>query len=559
MSAFRRTVAALTLVAVCSTGVGACGGGSGSDGTSRTGPHRVAPGAARTGGTLTGYLTASPDYLDPALSFSSEGWNLNSAAYTPLLTYRHEEGEAGTEVIPGLARSLPEVSADGTTYRLRLRDGLRYSDGTPVKASDFEHAIKRVLNLESGGTSFFLPIVGAEQYVKRGAADGDIRGIVTNDQTGQIDIELTGPVGSFTNVLAMDFAALVPSSTPFRNMTTDPPPGVGPYVITSSIPHRSVRLERNPGFAVPDLPAGNVDEIDVKVVHNQQEQIQDVIQNKVDYVVDPPPAGALPEIRDKMPGRWSTYDTPSTFYIFLNTRIAPFDDEQVRRAVNYAVDKRALQRLFGGLLEPSCNFLPSGLKGYRKLDPCPYGDPRQAPDVGKAKQLIRDAGARGADVSVWGIDADASKAVTQYVASAMSDVGLNAKPKILEGSVYFATVGNQSTKAQAGFGNWYEDFPHPADFLFLLNGTSIQRTNNLNLSNVDDPQINALLDHADANPDLDAAAPQYAQADRIAIERAYVIPYGNGKLTKLVSDRVDFDTVVANPVYGVDLAQIAFK
>ena len=88
------------------------------------------------------------------------------------------------------------------TYKLKLREGLKYSDGTPVKASDFEHAIKRVLNLESGGSAFYLVIEGAQDYLDAGKADGDISGITTDDKTGDITIKLTAPDGSFTHVLA---------------------------------------------------------------------------------------------------------------------------------------------------------------------------------------------------------------------------------------------------------------------------------------------------------------------------------------------------------------------
>ncbi|HEV2726729.1 MAG TPA: ABC transporter substrate-binding protein, partial [Solirubrobacterales bacterium] len=111
---------------------------------------------------------AQPDYLDPALSYTIHGWEPMWLVYTPLLTYNREGGEAGSELMPGLAEEMPEVSSDGKTYKLKLRDGLKYSDGTPVKANDFEHTIKRVLNLESGGSSFYEGIEGAEDYVKAG-------------------------------------------------------------------------------------------------------------------------------------------------------------------------------------------------------------------------------------------------------------------------------------------------------------------------------------------------------------------------------------------------------
>jgi peptide/nickel transport system substrate-binding protein len=551
---------ALLLVAVSALVLAACGSDDSGDTAKSGGSDTTAE--AKSGGTLTGYYTSSPDYMDPALSYTQEGWTALWNVYTPLLTYRHEEGAGGAELIPGLAEALPEISADGKTYKLKLREGLKFSDGTPVKASDFEHTIKRVLNLESGGSAFYLPIVGAEDYVKKGKANADIKGIETNDETGEITINLTEKVGSFNYVLAMDFAAVVPSSTPFKNMTTNPPPGVGPYKITRSVPNRGFTLEKVADFAsfdIPDVPTGNLDKVDIKVVKNQQRQVQDILQNKVDYLQDPPPADQMRTVAEQAEGRFEEYVTNSTYYVFLNKDVAPFDNEKVRQAVNIGLDKRALARIFGGLLEPGCNFLPPGMKGYEKVDPCPWGDPNAAPDLEKARALIKEAGAEGTKVTVYGNDEDPSKPVTEYVADAMSQIGLNASPKIVEGSVYFQTIGNQETKAQAGFANWFQDFPHPANFMFLVNGKSIQDTNNQNFGNTDDPEINKLIDAADVNPDIDAAAPDYAEADRLLVERAWIAPYGHRKLTKLVSDKVNFDSFVAHPVYNGDWSLLSLK
>jgi peptide/nickel transport system substrate-binding protein len=550
LSKFRRALAALLLVAVSALALAACGGDDGaSTGGASTSSGDTAATGGKAGGTMVGYYTSSPDYMDPALAYTQEGWTAMWNVYTPLLTYRHEEGAPGSELIPGLAEALPDISPDGKTYKLKLRQGLTFSDGTPVKASDFEHTIKRVLNLESGGSSFYLPIVGAEEYVKAGKPDGDIAGIETNDDTGDITIKLKSKVGSFANA-------------PFKNMTSTPLPGVGPYKMTSSVPNRGFTLEKNADFAsfnIPDIPTGQMDKVDIKIVKNQHRQVQDVLQNKVDWLIDAPPADQIREVADKAKGRYEPYVTNSTYYVFMNQRVKPFDDVKVRQAVNYGIDKGALARIFGGLLAPSCNFLPPGMKGYQKVEPCPYGDPMQPPNIEKAKQLIKEAGAEGTKVTVWGNDEDPSKPVTEYLADAMTNIGLDASPKIVEGSVYFQTVGNQKTKAQAGFANWFQDFPHPANFMFLINGKSIQDTNNQNFGNVDDPEINKLIDDADANPDLDAAAPEYAKADRLAVERAHIAPYGNRELTKLVSDKVNFDTVVAHPVYQTDFSLIAFK
>jgi peptide/nickel transport system substrate-binding protein len=543
-------------VLVLALGVAACGGDDENEGGGNGNTEQPAA-EGRTGGEATINLTSFPDYMDPALSYTLEGWNSLWTVYTPLLSYAHEEGAGGAELIPGLAEALPEISEDGLTYKLTLREGLKYSDGSEVKASDFEHTIKRVLNQESGGSAFYLPIKGAEKYVEGGKAKADLPGIEANDQTREITITLEEPNGSFQYVLGMNFAGIVPGDTPFENMTKDPPPGVGPYKIENMRQSRGWELVRNDQFPeLEGIPAPKLDKITVNIVKNQQRQVQDIIQNKVDWSIDPPPADQLRTVKTQYKDRYEEYVTNSTYYFFMNERVKPFDDPNVRKAVNFAIDKRALDRLFGGLLEPGCNFLPPGMKGYEKIEPCPYGDPNAAPNVEEAKKLVKEAGVEGTKVKVYGNDEDPSKPVAEYLADVLNDIGFDAEPQIVEASAYFTTIGNQKTKAQIGFANWFQDFPHPANFTFLIEGKSIQQTNNQNFGNVDDPEINKLLEEANKNADLEAAAPQYAEVDRKLVEGAHIAPYGHRTLANFVSERVDFENcTVTHPLYYLDLTQ----
>lgn len=516
-----------------------------------------------TGGgaaSITIGLSAQPDALDPALSYAPEAWESLWLVYTPLLTYRHAEGEAGTELIPGLAEDLPTISDDGKTYTLRLREGLEYSDGTPVKASDFEHAIQRVLNLESPGTPFFTGIVGAEDYIERGKPKADIEGIESDDDTGEITITLTQPDGTFSNVLAMNFAGLVPGDTPFEDLTKTPPPGVGPYELTDSEPNREFVLERNDSFDLPGIPRGQIDRITASIVKDPRRATEDVISGRLDYIVDPPVPDQLGEVRERYGDRFKEFTTISTYYFFLNSRVEPFDDPKVREAVNYAIDKRAIARLFGGLMAPTCNFLPPGLPGYQRLDPCPFGDPNVAPDQERARELVREAGAEGAEVTVWGNNEPEPERVTEYYADVLNQIGLDAKPKVIDSSVYFQTVGNEKTEAQTGFANFFQDFPHPANFMTVVDGDAIQPTNNSNFGNVDDPQINAGIDRLSKEPDLRAVKDQWAQLDRQLVEEAWIAPYGNRMLTTFMSERMDFDGCsLVHPLYQNDYTSFCLK
>ena len=208
-----RITAVLAAVATTSAFAAGCGG----DDDASSSKSGAGDAATKTGGSLVANYTSFPDYMDPALSYTQEGWTALWTVYTPLLTYKHAEGAEGAELVPGLAEAMPEISEDGLTYTLKLRDGLKYSDGSPVKASDFEHTIKRVLNLESGGIVLLL------RHRRR---RGVLRRTARQTPTSPASRPTTPPAtsrssstakdGSFNFYLAMDFAGLVKGDTPVR-------------------------------------------------------------------------------------------------------------------------------------------------------------------------------------------------------------------------------------------------------------------------------------------------------------------------------------------------------
>ncbi len=326
-------------------------------------------GATAEGGEIEITQSSQPDYLDPALTYTVNGIEPLWLVYTPLLTYPHVEGQEGAELIPGLAEDLPEISEDGLTYTLQLRDGLKFSDGTPVVASDFEHTIKRVLNLESGGAPFYQIIEGATEYLEKGDPEGDISGIETDDETGEITIKLTEADSSFSNVLAMWFAGIVPGDTPFKNLTEDPPPGVGPYMITESVPNREFVLEKNPEFealGIPDIPVGNIDTITTTIIRSTSQAAQDVLDNKLDYMQDPPSADLKPTVLEQAPDRYEEYTTSSTYYFFMNLQTPPFDDPQGSRGGELRDRQAGPCAPVRGRAGPGMFVHPAGLPGLRR-------------------------------------------------------------------------------------------------------------------------------------------------------------------------------------------------
>jgi peptide/nickel transport system substrate-binding protein len=547
----RRTLALLVVLSMFV--MAACGddddGGDGGGGG----------GEARQGGSITISQTSQPDYLDPALGYTVNSWEALWLAYTPPVTYKRAEGTEGTELIPGVAEELPEVSEDGKTVTFTMRKGLKFSDGRPLKASDFEHTIKRVLNLESGASAFYLVIEGAQEYVDAGKPEGDISGIETNDETGKVTLELTTADGTILNILAMTFAGVVPGDTPFKNLSADPPPGIGPYRFTRSVPNREFVMEKDPNFNIPGIPKGNVDTITTRIVTSAERQTQDVISGELDFMQDPPPADLLPQVKGEYSDRYEEQVAIDTYYFFMNSQLPPFDKKEVRQAVNFATDSQALSRLFGGRLAPGCNFLPPDMAGYEKIDPCPYGDPAEPADLERARQLITDAGVEGESVEVYTNNDENRPEIGQYLADMLNKIGLEANLKVVDAGVYFATIGNERTRPQIGFANWYQDFPHPANFLFLVDGDTNQPTNNQNFGRVDDPELNKLIDEVEAAP-AEGATEQAAEADRRAVEEAYVAPYGSETVSTFMSERMDFENCsMFHPVFMNDYSSFCLK
>ena len=224
--------------------------------------------SGKEGGTLTGTYAAFPDYLDPALSYTSEGWTAMYDTYIPLLTYAHADGAAGSKVIPGLAKALPKISDGGKTYTLILRHGLKYSDGTPVKASDFTRAVERdASELDSGGSPFYTDIVGAEKFAE--TKKGGIPGIETDDKTGEIVIHLIKPRGTFTNELGADVrraaAAEHAGQEPDRRPAARDRPlrdHQAPSRAAAGNTNATRSGRRPTAKLMPRIPSGHVDKID---------------------------------------------------------------------------------------------------------------------------------------------------------------------------------------------------------------------------------------------------------------------------------------------------------
>lgn len=541
----RKTVRFLLLVstaAISLTGLAACGSSDNKE-----------------GGTLTGSYASFPDYLDPQLSYTQEGWSAMYDTYLPLLTYKRANGQEGGEVVPALAEALPEISDDGKTYTLTLRKGLKYSDGTPVKASDFKSSMERLFEINSPGFFYYEGIVGAEKFAE--TKQGGIPGIKTDDATGEITIELTAPRGSFTDELGMLFAAVLPADTPASNATNNPPPATGPYMITKVEPGRGWSYKRNPYWAKDNGPeidaveAGSFDKIELEVVRNDATQVNDIERDRTMWMQPPPPADQRQRIVDKFEGTQFRVERPISSYIFwMNVERAPFDDLKVRQAVNYAIDSAALERVYAGSLSPLHQVLPSNMPSHETFDLYPH-------DMAKAKQLFKEANPSDTDITIWTNNESPNDDAGAYYQDILDELGFNAKLKTINADNYYTIIGNESTPdLDTGWLAWLADYPNPNNYFQpMLSGEAIAPTNNTNIARFDVAELNEKIAKLSEEPFGSKQEAEYAELDKEVMEEAPWAPYGTNTLSTFVNSEIDLDKVVYNSTFGHSLASFELK
>jgi peptide/nickel transport system substrate-binding protein len=552
-------VTAATLAVGLALVAAACGGGGKNSTTSASGSTTSGSGSGKTFADLKIAYDTGIDFLDPGLSYTVQGWEIMWNTYLPLLGYKHVNGPDGATLVPYLAQAMPTVSADGKTYTLTLRKGVKYSDGTPVKASDFGAAIERDYKIDSPGVGFFGNIVGADAFSKN-PKSGHISGITADDAAGKITIKLNEPQGDFEYILATLFAAPVPANSPDKDTSTNPVPATGPYMIQSYKPNKSVIVVRNPNFDASmfdgNVPSGNPDKMTIDIIGDPGVALTRTLNGTDDYDFQQPPADRLAELQSKNADQIKVYTPANTYYYFMNNRVAPFDNVKVRQAVNFAINREALVRIYGGLAAPTENVLPPTYPQYKKLDLYPY-------NLAKAKQLIKDAGATGADVTVWTSNNTSRNApqAGQYLQEVLKSIGLNAKLKQINAAVYWTTVGNQATKAQIGFADWYQDYPHPLDwFDVLLNGTRITETHNNNYSNFDNAAVNTKIADLKKQSGLTSKInSDWASVDRMVMEQAAWAPFLNVQGIDTFSSSIDLSCYIFHVNYQFDFATICKK
>lgn len=510
--------------------------------------------AGGKGGALRIAVTGDSGGGDPAQLLDSERAYATCAL---LQNYPDRPYPQGFLLRPEVAAARPAISNLGRTYTFTIRPGFRFSppSNQPVTAAAFRRAIVRVLDPRSHsfGASLIGDVVGAPAFAA--GRTRRLAGVVSDGDRLLIRLRHAAP--DLLARLATTWFCAVPPDTPITASTVPLIPSAGPYYTASYVPGRALVLRRNPNYHGPR--PHRIAEIDYDIGVSSRRALADVTEDRADYFSNanilqneiPPPTAARLNARYGAAStaaragrqRFFVRSSLATYSLIFNTRQPPFDDVRLRRAVNYALDRRALAPtpFPSATGVPAAQFVPPGMPGYRQADVYPLG----GPDLAKAKRL---AGAAKRRAVLYTCNTTPCAQSARIVHDNLATIGIHVEIHQLPIDRMFDADTAPDPPFDLALWNWFVDYPDASDFIqtqlaaaHLSVGPALARR----------IRAAALLT---GSRRYDA----YAGIDHdLAAQVAPAAPYASGTVERFFSARVGCQTF--QPLYGLDLGALCLR
>ncbi|ALG05750.1 ABC transporter substrate-binding protein [Kibdelosporangium phytohabitans] len=532
----------------------ACGGGGGSSNNNNKGggnPSATGPNAAigkvfnpsdKKGGTLRMANAGDWDSLDPGDTYYAYSWNFIRLYGRSLMMFASAPGQDGAKLTPDLAESKGVPSEDLKTWTYKIRKGVKFDDGTPVTSKDVKYGVSRSLDKDTfpnGPTYFneFLDLQGYTSPYKDSDPNGlGLKAIETpDDQT--IVFKLKKPFADFDYFAGMPATMPVPKAKDDGTKYKEHVVSTGPYKFEKVELGKSFTLVRNTNWDQATDPNRKAlpDKITMQLNVNADDLDNRLMSGDLD--VDVVGSGVQPAAQAKIladPNLKNASDNPLSarlWYTNINGEVAPLDNIECRKAVEYAADRTGYQRAYGGNAggEIASSLLPPIIPGAEKIDLYPSKD--SAGDVDKAKEALTKCGQpNGFETNIsYRAERPKEKATAESLQQSLGRVGikLNIKPyptgdyaKLYAGKPDFAKSNNLGLMV---FG-WAADWPNGFGFLKeITDSRNIKAAGNTNFS-IKDPKVNDAIDKAMTEKDENARQKAWVDVDRKAMESAYALP-----------------------------------
>ncbi|ANP49621.1 ABC transporter substrate-binding protein [Streptomyces griseochromogenes] len=496
----------------------------------------------KKGGTVTYEMSDVPDSFDPGNTYYAYMYNFSRLYARPLMTFQPGPGEKGNTLVPDLAASKGVPSDGGKTWTYKLRSGLKYQDGSPITSKDVKYAVERsnfARDVLSLGPNYFQQFMKDGDKYKGPYKDKSAKGlssIETPDAT-TIVFHLNRAFQEFDYLVAAPQTAPVPQAKDDGVDYVKHIVSSGSYQFQSYEEGKQAVLVRNKNWDPKTDPLRK--QLPDKIVVNLKvnpETIDKDLQSgdaTVDLVGGGVQASTQAQLINSADGKAATDNTYGgrLVYMAINTKVAPFDKVECRKAVQYAVDKVSVQTAEGGPIrgEIASTVLPPDITGYQKADAYPSAGNKG--DVAKAKEQLKACGKSSISTNISARsdrpqEIDAATAII----NSLKKVGINATLKQYPQGKYFtdyAGVPKFTEKQNIGLimMQWGADWPSGYGFLQqILNGKAISQSGNTNLSQYDNKKVNDLLGQAIGTEDVAKRNELYAQIDKQTMDDAVLVP-----------------------------------
>jgi YVTN family beta-propeller protein len=517
--------------------------------------------ALRGTARITFAFDPSAGSLDPALGWAIQPWMVSYATGAKLLNYPDEPGPAGSRLVPEVAASLPRRSADGRTYTFKIRRGFRFSppSNEPVTAQTFKYSIERALSpkMHGPGLLFLRDVVGADDFAS--GRTRHIAGITAQGDT--LTFHLSNPSGDFASRIATPFFTAVPVDTPIDPEAVRDVSGAGPYYVTSHS-RRLIVLRPNPNYRGPR--PHRLREIRITVGVGQGRALRAVEGGAADY--------AMPSVSNSDAARLARRYGPGSEsagaagqryfvnpwlgldYLAMNTSRGLFSSASMRRAVSYAIDRRALARAgaTSGLgSTPTDQYLPPGMPGFRNVRLYPLH-----PSVDRARRL---AGPGRRTAVLYARDSTADRQHAEIVKANLKAIGIDVQIQTFSDAVFYKRLGRKGEPYDLALSLWLADYADPVTFLGFFDPRRGPGNPNpsTDVSHFHEPGYTRRLAAAERlSPPERYVAYGRLESD-LARNAAPWAAIGNPVSRDFFSRRIGCQ--VFHPLYGIDLAALCIR
>ncbi|KJY28783.1 peptide ABC transporter substrate-binding protein [Streptomyces katrae] len=529
------------------------------------------------GGELKLWSPQDVDYLDPQRAYYGFVWDIQRLYVRSLLAYDAKPGKDGTKAVPDLAEALPVVTNDGKTYTLKLKDGVKFEDGTPITSKDVKYGVERVFaqDVLSGGPTYLIDLLDQGQKYPGPYKDTDpdkmgLKSVQTPDDK-TIVFNLASANADFSYLLAMPTSSPVQASKDTGATYTNKPLSTGPYKVESFTAGKGATFVRNENWDPKTDPIrkGLPDKVSFTVTTNPDDMDQRLLSGDIDLAIDG--TGVQQAAKNKIlkdANLKKNADNPFTGYIryfAFPTTVAPFDNIECRKAVIYAADPKSLQTARGGPTsgDLGANMLPPGVPGSDKSYD-PFGLTKGKPQEAKAKEALKACGKPdGFETTIAVRNNKAPEVKTaESLQASLAKVGIKATIDQYDGKLNSSVIGSPENVKKKGYGiivmGWGADYNSGSGFLQpLVDGSFILPNGNNNYTMINDPEINGLFKTA-ATKSPEEAAPFYTQINQKVMEKALYLPINFDKA--LVYHNPRLTNVFFNESFGkIDLATVGIK